>query len=55
LRRPIRGARLAGRTDVEALLRRFNGRVLVDDVLAEPFTDVRVASLDSHIPKMCDF
>ena len=46
---------LADRADVEALLRRFYGRVLVDDVLAEPSTDVRVAGLDSHIPKMCDF
>ena len=46
---------LAHRADVDALLRRFYGRVLVDDVLAEPFTDVRVAGLDSHIPKMCDF
>ena len=46
---------LADRADVDALLRRFYGRVLVDDVLAEPFTDVRVAGLDSHIPKMCDF
>ena len=33
-------ADLAGRADVEALLRRFYGRVLVDDVLAEPFSDV---------------
>ena len=31
-------ADLAGRADVEALLRRFYGRVLVDDVLAVPFT-----------------
>jgi hemoglobin len=46
---------LADGTDVEALLRRFYGRVLVDDVLAEPFTDVRAAGLDSHIPTMCDF
>lgn len=48
-------ADLADRTDVELLLRRFYGRVLVDDVLAEPFTDVRVARLDAHIPTMCDF
>jgi hemoglobin len=46
---------LADRTDVELLLRRFYGRVLVDDLLAEPFTDVRVAGLDAHIPTMCDF
>jgi hemoglobin len=46
---------LADRADVEALLRRFYGRVLVDDVLAEPFADLRAVGLDSHIPKMCDF
>lgn len=46
---------LADRADVEALLRRFYGRVLVDDVLAEPFTEVRTHGLDAHIPKMCDF
>ena len=46
---------LADRADVEGLLRRFYGRVLVDDVLAEPFTDVRTGGLDSHIPVMCDF
>ncbi|MGH3959953.1 group III truncated hemoglobin [Mycobacterium sp.] len=49
-------ADLAGRADVEALLRRFYGRVLVDDILAEPFTEVReVSGLDSHIPVMADF
>lgn len=49
-------ADLATRADVEALLRRFYGRVLVDDVLAEPFSEVRdVTGLDSHIPVMCDF
>jgi hemoglobin len=48
-------ADLTGRADVEALLRRFYGRVLVDDVLAEPFAEVRAYGLDSHIPKMCDF
>jgi hemoglobin len=48
-------ADLADRADVEELLRRFYNRVLVDDLLAEPFTDVRAYGLDSHIPKMCDF
>ena len=48
-------ADLAGRADVEALLRRFYGRVLVDDVLAEPFAELRIQGLDSHIPVMCDF
>ena len=48
-------ADLACRADVEALLRRFYGRVLVDDVLAEPFAELRIRGLDSHIPVMCDF
>ena len=46
---------LTSRADVEALLRRFYGRVLVDDVLAEPFAELRIRGLDSHIPVMCDF
>ncbi len=46
---------LTGRADIEALLRRFYGRVLVDDLLAEPFTQVRTRGLDAHIPVMCDF
>ncbi len=48
-------ADLADRADIEALLRRFYGRVLDDDLLAEPFTEVRAKGLDSHIPVMCDF
>jgi hemoglobin len=48
-------ADLAGRADVEALLRRFYGRVLLDDVLAEPFTELRIKGLDSHLPVMADF
>lgn len=36
-------------------MRRFYGRVLVDDVLAEPFAALRISDLDSHIPVMCDF
>lgn len=47
---------LGDRSDVEALLRRFYGRVLVDDILADPFTKVReVTGLDAHIPLMADF
>ncbi|OBI46538.1 cyanoglobin [Mycobacterium kyorinense] len=48
-------ADLTDRADVEALLRRFYGRVLDDDVLAEPFSEVRARGLDTHIPRMCDF
>ncbi|WP_163760835.1 group III truncated hemoglobin [Mycobacterium botniense] len=48
-------ADLSGRADVEALLRRFYGRVLVDEMLGEPFAEVRARGVDSHIPTMCDF
>lgn len=49
-------ADLTDRADVESLLRRFYGQVLVDDILAEPFSEVReVSGLDSHIPVMTDF
>lgn len=46
---------LKNRTDIEALLRRFYGRVLDDDVLGEPFAEVRAKGLESHIPVMADF
>ncbi|MHA7648939.1 group III truncated hemoglobin [Mycobacterium sp. ML4] len=46
---------LADRADVEALLYRFYGASLHDEVLYEPFTELRRAGLDSHIPTMCDF
>jgi hemoglobin len=46
---------LADREDVEALLRRFYGRVFADDVLAEPFSELRARGLDSHLAVMCDF
>jgi len=48
-------ADLAARADVEALLRRFYGRVMADDVLAEPFSELRTKGLESHIPVMADF
>ena len=52
----VPGRDLADRSDVEALLRRFYGRVLVDDILADPFAEVReVTGLDAHIPVMVDF
>jgi hemoglobin len=46
---------LASRDDVEALLRRFYGRVFLDDILAAPFTEIRTRGLESHLPVMCDF
>lgn len=48
-------ADLSTRADISALLRRFYGRVLVDDVLAEPFEAIRMKGLESHLPVMCDF
>ncbi|WAC90331.1 group III truncated hemoglobin [Mycobacterium sp. Aquia_213] len=46
---------LVDRADVEALLRRFYARVLIDEVLIEPFAELRSEGLDAHIPTMCDF
>lgn len=46
---------LADRGDIHALLSRFYGRVLVDDLLADPFTEVRDRGLAAHLPVMCDF
>ncbi|MCV7408315.1 cyanoglobin [Mycobacterium florentinum] len=46
---------LVDRADVEALLRRFYDRVLIDEVLIEPFAQLRSEGLDAHIPVMCDF
>ena len=49
------GADLVDRADVEALLRRFYGRALHDEVLAEPFAELRATGLETHVPTMCDF
>lgn len=46
---------LADRTDVEALLRRFYQRAFADDVLTDPFNELREAGLESHLAVMCDF
>ncbi|BAH48333.1 group III truncated hemoglobin [Rhodococcus opacus] len=46
---------LATRTDIEDVLRRFYGRVLVDDLLAVPFAEIRESGLESRLPIMCDF
>jgi hemoglobin len=46
---------LADREDVEVLLRRFYTRVFDDDVLAAPFSELRMQGLESHLPVMCDF
>jgi hemoglobin len=48
-------ADLVDGADVEALLRRFYDRVLVDEVLTEPFAELRSLGLDAHIPIMRDF
>lgn len=46
---------IVDRNDVYELLSRFYGRALVDDLLADPFAEVRQKGLDSHLPVMCDF
>lgn len=54
LERPC--ADVTDRADVEALLWRFYGRAFVDDLLADPFAELReVTGLESHIPVMADF
>jgi len=52
---PLPDTDLSTRADVEALLHRFYGRALVDDLLAGPFEEVRAKGLESHLPVMCDF
>lgn len=49
------GSDLSSRADVEMLLRRFYGRVFVDDALADAFSELRIRGLDAHIAVMCDF
>lgn len=51
---PVAGD-LTTRAEIDVLLRRFYGRALVDELLAEPFTEVREQGLESHLPVMCDF
>ncbi len=46
---------LADRADVEALLHRFYGTALYDEMLYESFTELRATGLAGHIPTMCDF
>lgn len=46
---------LADRADVDRLLRRFYGRVFTDETLDAPFSELREAGLESHLPVMCDF
>lgn len=52
---PLAAHDICDRNDIDALLRRFYGRVLFDEMLAEPFRDIRVLGLESHLPVMCDF
>lgn len=46
---------IATREELYALLSAFYGKALVDDVLAEPFAEIRQQGLESHLPVMCDF
>jgi hemoglobin len=46
---------LSNRAEMQVLLRRFYGRVFADDVLAEPFSELRAKGLEAHLPVMCDF
>lgn len=46
---------LVDRADIEALLVRFYGVALRDEVLDEAFTHLRATGLDGHLPIMGDF
>lgn len=46
---------LASRADVEALLRRFYSEAFRDELLAEPFAELRSHGLERHLSVMCDF
>lgn len=46
---------LITRADIEALLRAFYSRALIDEELIEPFAELREKGLESHLPVMCDF
>ena len=36
-------------------LRRFYGRAFDDEVVSEPFAELRATGLETHVPMMCDF
>ena len=46
---------LEDRTDVDALLRAFYGRALVDPLLRPVFVDVAHMDLEEHLPRIGDF
>jgi hemoglobin len=46
---------LAGRDDLEALLRDFYGHALEDPLLRHIFVDVAHMDLEAHLPVICDF
>jgi hemoglobin len=48
-------ADLAGREDLERLLRDFYSRAFEDDLLRHVFVDVVSMDLEEHLPKIVDF
>lgn len=46
---------LAGRADIDRLVRAFYERALVDPVLAPAFETLTVVGLDAHLPVVADF
>lgn len=46
---------IAGRADIDALMRAFYGRVLTDKVIGRLFTEVAKLDLDHHLPIIGDF
>ena len=52
---PTDEADIAGRDDIEALLRDFYGRAFDDALLGTVFVDIARMNLAEHLPVMCDF
>ena len=46
---------LAGRDDIDVLVRGFYSRAFADPLLGPIFRDVVKLDLDAHLPVMCDF
>jgi hemoglobin len=46
---------IAGREDIEVVLRDFYGQAFADALLGPVFVDIAQMNLDEHLPAMCDF
>ncbi|MFA4085067.1 MULTISPECIES: group III truncated hemoglobin [Mycobacteroides] len=46
---------IAGRDDIDTVVRSFYARALADELLFTYFLELRFGELEQYIPKMCDF